>query len=282
MRLKNGRRRRETGGDGLSGYFRRDKIMKKSIVILIVLNIMVALALPMVCSVETENVYENNDMFLRLHVRANSDGEEDQELKLKVRDTVLSKTSALLKNCESKESAISILSKNFDLIEKEAEKTVAENGYDYPVSVEIKKEHFEYREYEGFFLPEDTYDSLIVTIGSGEGHNWWCVVFPAICLSGSSTTVAAEEEDSEKSNDEKNENQDGEEEGDKSGENVSSSKEPDVNEDEEKTDDSVSASVEVDLSAVPEEYHLAEKTVPQEVKYDFWIVRFFKSLFGIK
>ena len=210
--------------------------------ILVLLNVLAFFSLPTVCETE-EPTFENNGMFLRLHVRADSDGEFAQAVKLKVRDSVLSVTSELLKDCETKDEAMKIISENTYNIKKAASKTLEENECYLPVSVEIKKEHFEYREYDGFFLPEDIYDSLIVTIGSGEGHNWWCVVFPAVCLSGSAT-----EEKTEK-----------------------------------KTEsDSVPASVEVDISAVPEEYRLAKDPVPEKVVYDFWIVRFFKNLFGIE
>lgn len=233
-------------------------------VLLIVLNIIAAFALPTVCSYEETPAFGNDNMFLRLHVRANSDSEEDQELKLCVRDAILQKTTLLLADCEDKDSAIEILTENFGVLREAAEKTVAEKGFDYPISIEIRKEHFEYREYDGFFLPEDTYDSLIVNVGSGEGHNWWCVVFPAVCLSGSSSKEAddnktpEENENDAELDGEENEKTDNEEEKD------------------------VTASVEVDLSAVPEEYHLAKDPVPEKVVYDFWIVRFFKDLFGIK
>ena len=210
--------------------------------ILVIFNVLALFSLPTVCETE-EPTFENNGMFLRLHVRADSDGEFAQAVKLKVRDSVLSVTSELLKDCKTKDEAMKIISENSCTIKKAASKTLEENECYLPVSVEIKKEHFEYREYDGFFLPEDVYDSLIVSIGSGEGHNWWCVVFPAVCLSGSSAEEKVEK----------------------------------------KTDGhSVPASVEVDISAVPEEYRLAKDPVPEKVVYDFWIVRFFKNLFGIK
>lgn len=209
------------------------------IILLAVLNIAACFALPTVCRTEE---YENNDMFLRLHVRADSDGEFAQAVKLKVRDTVLKETSALLKDCETKEEAMETVSRNLENIRLAAQKTLEENECYLKVGAELKKEYFEYREYDGFFLPEDVYDSLIITIGSGEGKNWWCVVFPAVCLSGASEEKT--ETDSK--------------------------------------DGSVSASVDVDLAAVPEEYRLADDPVPEKVVYDFWIVRFFKSLFGIK
>ena len=233
--------------------------MKKSVVIIMILNILAALALPMVCSVESKENYTRNSDFLRLHVRANSDGKEDQELKLKVRDSVLLLTTSLLKNCENKEDAIAIISENLDEIEKTAEKTLFENGKGYPVYAEIKKEHFEYREYDGFFLPEDVYDSLIINIGRGEGKNWWCVVFPAVCLSGSSSPDTAEISDG-KTEDKNSSEKEGGDDGKESG----------------------SASVKVDVSAVSEEYRLSDSTVPENVRYDFWIVRFFKSIFGIE
>ncbi len=128
---------------------------------------------------------DSKDNFFRLHIRANSDLEEDQELKLKVRDAVLEITSVLAEGAKSKAEAIAAVKDGLSLIEDVATDVLRENGSEQAVSVEVKREYFEYREYGNFYLPAGYYDSLIIELGSGQGHNWWCVVFPAVCISGS-------------------------------------------------------------------------------------------------
>ena len=155
--------------------------LKKIIPILIILFIG-SFFLP-VAADETGNTYDISGI-LRLHIRAQDNSEEEQTLKLKVRDSVLRETTRMLRGTETKQEAERILQENLEQLQTTAEHTVQEEGYDHPVSVQIKQEYFEYREYDGFFLPEGNYDALVVNIGSGEGNNWWCVVFPALCLSG--------------------------------------------------------------------------------------------------
>ncbi len=127
------------------------------------------------CDTIRENV-------LRLHVLANSDSESDQALKLKVRDALLTASSEVFENCESEDEAVLQAQKNIDRFTEIAQKTVKDNGYDYLVTVEIADTWFETRDYENFSLPAGTYEALRVVIGQGGGHNWWCVMFPSICL----------------------------------------------------------------------------------------------------
>ncbi len=121
---------------------------------------------------------------IRLHVRAADDSDEEQALKLKVRDEILNCTTKLLEDCQEKGEAKSTLKNHLSALEDVGQKVVSAEGKNHTVSVNLTRETFEYREYDGFFLPEGEYDSLIVTIGSGEGQNWWCVVFPAACYMG--------------------------------------------------------------------------------------------------
>ncbi|MBQ1272042.1 MAG: stage II sporulation protein R, partial [Clostridia bacterium] len=130
---------------------------------------------------------------IRLHIRAADDSNEEQALKLKVRDEILNCTTDLLQNCTEKSEAQATLQSHLPLLQEAGQRVVCSEGKDHSVTVALARETFEYREYDGFFLPEGEYDSLIVTIGSGEGHNWWCVVFPAACYMG-----AAEMETNEK------------------------------------------------------------------------------------
>lgn len=128
------------------------------------------------CSEISEDVF-------RLHILANSDSEEDQSLKLKVRDEVLEYTEDLFNLASSKEEAEKIISDNLQSISNVAYCTLLENGYDYTVTAEITNMYFATRYYEGFTLPSGMYDALRITIGEGGGHNWWCVMYPSICIS---------------------------------------------------------------------------------------------------
>ncbi len=124
----------------------------------------------------------SQDVF-RLHILANSDSEADQNLKIKVRDKVLDYTEDLFNSANSKEEAESIISDNLQSISNVAYQTVLDNGYDYVVTAEITNMYFTTRYYEGYTLPSGMYDALRITIGEGEGHNWWCVMYPSICIS---------------------------------------------------------------------------------------------------
>lgn len=119
----------------------------------------------------------------RLHILANSDSEADQTLKLRVRDSVLACSQALFAQATSKEEAESLTALHLQELAQVAADTVRENGYDYPVHAEIKKMFFTTRRYEKYTLPSGMYDALRLTIGEGKGHNWWCVMFPSLCVS---------------------------------------------------------------------------------------------------
>lgn len=123
-----------------------------------------------------------NDVF-RFHILANSDTEEDQALKLKVRDKVLEKTKILFDTANSKSDAEKFVKANLDTIEEIAQNEVYKNGYSYPVKAEIVNMHFDTRYYESYTLPAGMYDALRITIGNAKGHNWWCVMYPSICIS---------------------------------------------------------------------------------------------------
>lgn len=120
----------------------------------------------------------------RMHILANSDSDDDQNLKLNVRDKVLSVTEDLYKSCNSVDDAIEFTKDNISLIKSEAQKVINACGYDYNTNVYVTKEYFSTRKYENFTLPAGIYDSLKIEIGEGKGHNWWCVMFPAVCVSG--------------------------------------------------------------------------------------------------
>lgn len=128
---------------------------------------------------------EISDEVFRLHILANSDSDDDQNLKLKVRDRVLEYTQSLFEQAQSKEEAETLISNNLQSIADVAYDEVLENGYSYTVDAEITNMYFTTRYYENYTLPSGMYDALRITIGEGQGHNWWCVMYPSICISSS-------------------------------------------------------------------------------------------------
>ncbi len=123
---------------------------------------------------------------LRLHIIANSDSKEDQALKLLVRDRILEETTNVFEGKTKLEQAEIAVRENLSRIEKTVCEVLAENGAAYQGCVTIGNAYFETREYEQFTLPAGNYRSLIVKLGKAEGKNWWCVVFPSICLPAAS------------------------------------------------------------------------------------------------
>lgn len=119
---------------------------------------------------------------LRLHILANSDSEEDQALKLKVRDHILELDNALFENAQSLSDAESAAAEQLETIRAEAQAEVYRLGFSYPVHAELTNMYFTTREYDRYTLPAGNYDAVRITIGSGEGHNWWCVLYPPLCL----------------------------------------------------------------------------------------------------
>ncbi len=122
------------------------------------------------------------DDTLRLHILANSDSDEDQALKIAVRDRLLEEYGTVFSECQTLAEAEALTEGQIDAIRTYAESYVRELGYSYPVSVSLSTEGYDTRSYEGFTLPAGNYRSLRVIIGEGEGHNWWCVMYPPLCL----------------------------------------------------------------------------------------------------
>ena len=132
-----------------------------------------------------------SDQVVRLHVLANSDSEEDQALKLRVRDVVLARATAILEQSADRREAESRLRGQLLELERLAQQEIEAAGYSYPVSVELRNTAFPTKEYEGFTLPAGEYLALRVVIGAGAGQNWWCVVFPPLCTAASADVPAS-------------------------------------------------------------------------------------------
>ena len=133
------------------------------------------------------------DTVVRLHVLANSDSEEDQALKLAVRDEVINAVTPALEGCGSQAEAIAAIEGIIPEIETAAVAKIKEQGYNYNVKVLLGEDYYPTKTYETCAFPEGKYVSLRVLIGEGEGQNWWCCLFPPLCLSAAT-------EDSDKSN----------------------------------------------------------------------------------
>lgn len=159
------------------------------------LSLLIALIFSAVLSMSALNLEceEIRGSVLRLHVLANSDSEDDQNLKLKVRDRLLEVSTDIYAYAQSKDEAIQSTQENLSLLQAEAEKVIQENGYNYPVSVALEETYFNTRSYGDITLPAGNYQALRVIIGEGEGHNWWCVMFPPLCISAVSPEISEAE-----------------------------------------------------------------------------------------
>jgi len=119
---------------------------------------------------------------LRLHIIANSNSAEDQALKLEIRDRLLKESGNIFENTGDVQGAIKIAQESLPQFEELTKQVIKENGFNYSANAKIGDSYFETREYENFALPAGYYKSLIITLGEGSGKNWWCVIFPEICL----------------------------------------------------------------------------------------------------
>lgn len=134
---------------------------------------------------DEEVVYDYDsvkDELIRFHVIANSDSEEDQELKLKVRDEVIKYLEPLLKNSKSIEESRKIIKQNNKKVINIAKKVVKDNGYSYNVQTELSRENFPEKVYGKIVLPQGEYEAYRILIGDASGQNWWCVMFPPLCF----------------------------------------------------------------------------------------------------
>ena len=130
---------------------------------------------------------------LRLHVIANSDSDDDQKLKIKVRDSILSELQTGLSGISSSAQAKQYVSSKFENIKQSADYTIHENGYSYSAKVFIQNRYFPTKTYGDLTFPAGYYDALCVEIGKSDGHNWWCVLFPSLCFEDATTATVPKE-----------------------------------------------------------------------------------------
>lgn len=129
---------------------------------------------------QCENLHEN---VVRLHIIAENDTEKAQEIKLKVRDKLLENSKELFSGATNKQTALLKINENLGKIKEICKQTLLENNCDSQVTVGVEKMFFNLKNYETFVMPSGIYDALKITIGDGGGKNWWCVMFPPMCLS---------------------------------------------------------------------------------------------------
>jgi len=166
------------------------KKVKYTIIFLVLLFIYISVCALSYVSAVSSSI--SNSVF-RLHVIANSDSDEDQNLKYKVRDSLIEYMNTICKNVKNKEEAINIAKNNLDEFYNIAKATIENNGYNYDVSIEIGNFDFPTKKYGDISLPSGYYDALRVKIGEAKGQNWWCVMFPPLCFVNISTGIVPDE-----------------------------------------------------------------------------------------
>ena len=133
---------------------------------------------------DTSNDISNK--VLRMHVLANSNSINDQRLKIAVKNNILKSTKELFTDCDNLEESIEIAQSNTELIKASAQEVIKKYNKNYDVKVYVDNEFFDVREYKDFTLPSGNYNTVKVVIGEGKGKNWWCVMYPAVCISACS------------------------------------------------------------------------------------------------
>lgn len=167
--------------------------MKKSKYIMILALLLTCFILLTISSYANTISKDLQNNFFRLHILANSDSEEDQNLKLKVRDNIIEYMNTLTFKNISKEEAINLAKQNIDKFKEIAENTIKNNGYSYPVNIEFGNFYFPTKIYGNISLPAGFYDAMKIEIGEAKGQNWWCSLFPPLCFVDISSGVIDEE-----------------------------------------------------------------------------------------
>ena len=169
-------------------------IKNPKVKMVIILSFLLFIYTP-ICAISYAQNISNDiaDSVFRLHVIANSDSKEDQDLKYIVRDDLLSYMNEICSNCKTKQEAIDIVTENKDKFEEIAKSTIKERGFSYDVRINIGNFEFPTKNYGDISLPAGLYDALRVEIGEAKGQNWWCVMFPPLCFVDVTSGVVPEE-----------------------------------------------------------------------------------------
>ncbi len=156
--------------------------MKKIILMLIIM--LSSLGLFVACG----NLLET-EQYLRIHIRANSNSDEDQNVKYLIKDKVVSYLTPYISESESFEDVVNLIKEKETVLECMIDEILNENGFDYKANVQLNNEYFPTRTYDNVTLEGNFYDAIIINLGAGEGDNWWCVVYPPLCFKDTKNIV---------------------------------------------------------------------------------------------
>ena len=166
----------------------KTRILSKIFVVSILVFIITALIRQDIDKINASNESYKEEL-IRFHVLANSDTQEDQELKLKVRDAIISYLQPRLEYSDNIDESEKIIIDSYEELNKISKEIIIENGYNYDVNVELTYSNFPTKQYSSVVLPAGEYKALKVVIGEGQGQNWWCVMFPPLCFVDESSAV---------------------------------------------------------------------------------------------
>ena len=164
--------------------------IKRFFIVLVLFSVFVFISAISYVNAVSEDLTES---VFRLHVIANSDSKEDQDLKYKVRDSILEYINNLAVDCSSKDEAIALVTEKQEVLHNIAKKVIKENGYNYNVNISIGNFEFPTKTYGDISFPAGNYDALRVEIGEAVGQNWWCVMFPPLCFVDVTSGVVPDE-----------------------------------------------------------------------------------------
>ena len=170
--------------------FKYNLYFKSCLIILFLLTLFIYISAISYVHAVSNDISES---VFRLHVIANSDSVEDQNLKYKVRDNVINYMNSLCSSAASKEEAIKLAKEHTDEFYNIAKQTVIDNGYSYDIKINIGNFDFPTKQYGDISLPAGSYDALRIEIGKANGQNWWCVMFPPLCFVDVSSGIVPEE-----------------------------------------------------------------------------------------
>ena len=163
--------------------------MKNFCIIFLTLCIIILTALGFTGSVGLGDVSSAEAEYLRIHIRADSNDAAAQAVKYSVRDDIVAYLTPLVANYETKAQAMEGIREKLSEIAAVASETLSEKGFSYTASAELKVEQFPTRIYGEYLLPAGEYSALIVNLGSGQGDNWWCVVYPPLCFANGTNVI---------------------------------------------------------------------------------------------
>lgn len=173
----------------------KDILQNKSRICALLLLSVLALTWVFTRSLRINDAGRSNPDIIRFHVIANSDSKDDQQLKYEVKDALVKLLKPCLGHARDVDEARAIIGEMLPAIRETAERVISENGYDYPVTASLASSYFPMKVYGDYTFPPGNYEALQVRIGDAEGKNWWCVMFPPLCLVDETYNIVDEEGD---------------------------------------------------------------------------------------